>query len=257
MSSTRDTIAISLMIVLLFGAVCLYLYTRLQQSEQKISIMEGMLLDIKMATDMTVKHIHSPDDGLMSGLFNYSSTPAPTSSPVLTSTASAIDSTHAQTLETIPEITSEEELYKNVLNEVHASMGSGQAADSSNEEHSAANTSSSLNDNTHTFEMTNLSGAQPSTFVSHADDSIHTVTTTVNYDAMTAKELKKLAAQRKINGANEMKRNDIIMKLRRLDRVKSSDVPLSDGVFGTGESDINLAADNNGQYSGIIAEVAI
>ncbi len=253
MSSTRDTIAISLMIVLLFGAVCLYLYTRLQQSEQKISIMEGMLLDIKMATDMTVKHIHSPDDGLMSGLFNYSSTPAPTSSPVLTSTASAIDSTHVQTLETIQEITSEEELYKNVLNEVHASMGSNEQTSDNKDEHIA----SSSHDNTHTFEMTNLSGAQPSTFVSHADDSIHTVTTTVNYDAMTAKELKKLAAQRKINGANEMKRNDIIMKLRRLDRVKSSDVPLSDGVFGTGESDINLAADNNGQYSGIIAEVAI
>lgn len=253
MSSTRDTIAISLMIVLLFGAVCLYLYTRLQQSEQKISIMEGMLLDIKMATDMTVKHIHSPDDGLMSGLFNYSSTPAPASSPVLTSTASAIDSTHPQTLETIPEITSEEELYKNVLNEVHASMSSGQSSDNKGE-HAAV---TSLNDNTHTFEMTNLSGAQPSTFVSHSDDTIHTVTTTVNYDAMSAKELKKLAAQRKINGANEMKRNDIILKLRRLDRVKSSDVPLSDGVFGTGESTNNLAADNNGQYSGIIAEVAI
>lgn len=253
MSSTRDTIAISLMIVLLFGAVCLYLYTRLQQSEQKISIMEGMLLDIKMATDMTVKHIHSPDDGLMSGLFNYSSTPAPTSSPVLTSTAPAIDSTHAHTLETIPEITSEEELYKNVLNEVHASMGSSEQTSDNKDEHIA----SSSNDNTHTFEMTNLSGAQPSTFVSHADDSIHTVTTSVNYDAMTAKELKKLAAQRKINGANEMKRNDIIMKLRRLDRVKSSDVPLSDGVFGTGESSSNLTADNSGPYSGIIAEVAI
>ncbi len=254
MSSTRDTIAISLMIVLLFGAVCLYLYTRLQQSEQKISIMEGMLLDIKMATDMTVKHIHSPDDGgLMSGLFNYSSTPAPTSSPVLTSTASAIDGAHQQPLETIPEITSEEELYKNVLNEVHASMSSGQSSDNK-EEHIAT---ASLNDNTHTFEMTNLSGAQPSTFVSHSDDTTHTVTTTVNYDAMSAKELKKLAAQRKINGANEMKRNDIILKLRRLDRVKSSDVPLSDGVFGTGESSSNLATDNSGPYSGIIAEVAI
>ena len=72
---------------------------------------------------------------------------------------------------------------------------------------------------------------------------------------MTLKELKKLAAQRKINGANEMKRHDIVLKLRRLDRVKSSDVPLSDGVFGTGESS-NLV-ENNGEYSGIIAEVAI
>jgi hypothetical protein len=252
MSSTRDTIAISLMIVLLFGAVCLYLYTRLQQSEQKISIMEGMLLDMKMATDMTVKHIHSQDDNMMSSLFNYSSTPAPNSSPILASTALQGDS-EQHTLETIPEITSEEELYKNVLNEVHASMNNGQL---DKEDHSAITESAadSAHSQTHAFEMTNLSGAQPSTFVSQADDSIHTITTHVNYDSMTLKELKKLAAQRKINGANEMKRTDIVTKLRRLDRVKSSDVPLSDGVFGTGESS---GVEHSVPYTGIIAEVAI
>lgn len=252
MSSARDTIAISLIIVLLLGAVCLYIYTRLQQSEQKISIMEGMLLDMKMATDMTIKHIHPSDDGFMSGLLNYSSTSAPNSSPVLASTASPVDSAQQHTLETIPEITSEEELYKNVLNEVHASMSNGQT---DKEYNSSSAESATDNAHAHTFEMTNLSGAQPSTFVSQADDNIHTITTNVNYDSMTLKELKKLAAQRKINGANEMKRHDIVLKLRRLDRVKSSDVPLSDGVFGTGESS-NLV-ENNGEYSGIIAEVAI
>ena len=252
MSSTRDTIAISLIIVLLLGAVCLYIYTRLQQSEQKISIMEGMLLDMKMATDMTVKHIHSQDDNMMSSLFNYSSTPAPNSSPILASTASSADSAQQHTLETIPEITSEEELYKNVLNEVHASMSNGQ---SDKEEHSASIASAADSAHAHTFEMTNLSGAQPSAFVSQADDSIHTITTNVNYDSMTLKELKKLAAQRKINGANEMKRTDIVTKLRRLDRVKSSDVPLSDGVFGTGES--SSGVEHSVPYTGIIAEVAI
>ena len=47
-----DTLTIGLVLVLLFGSVVLYLYTCIQQSEQKISLLESILLDLKMSTEV-------------------------------------------------------------------------------------------------------------------------------------------------------------------------------------------------------------
>jgi hypothetical protein len=48
----NDTLTIGLVLVLLFGSVVLYLYTCIQQSEQKISLLESILLDLKMSTEI-------------------------------------------------------------------------------------------------------------------------------------------------------------------------------------------------------------
>jgi hypothetical protein len=39
-------------LVLLFGSIALYLYTCIQQSEQKISLLESILLDLKMSNEI-------------------------------------------------------------------------------------------------------------------------------------------------------------------------------------------------------------
>jgi hypothetical protein len=52
MNSLSDTLTIGLVLILLFGSVALYLYTRIQQSEQKINLLEGILLDIKMSSEI-------------------------------------------------------------------------------------------------------------------------------------------------------------------------------------------------------------
>jgi hypothetical protein len=52
MSSLNDTIALGLVLVLLFGAAALYLYTRVQQCEQKLNLVESILLDIKMGAEL-------------------------------------------------------------------------------------------------------------------------------------------------------------------------------------------------------------
>jgi len=47
-----DTLTVGLVLLLLFGSIALYLYTCMQQSEQKISLLESILLDLKMSTEV-------------------------------------------------------------------------------------------------------------------------------------------------------------------------------------------------------------
>jgi hypothetical protein len=52
MAGLNDTVTLGLILVLLFGAACLYLYTRVQQCEQKLNLVESILLDIKMSAEL-------------------------------------------------------------------------------------------------------------------------------------------------------------------------------------------------------------
>jgi hypothetical protein len=52
MTALSDTLTIGLVLVLLFGSIALYLYTRIQQAEQKISLLESILLDLKMSGEI-------------------------------------------------------------------------------------------------------------------------------------------------------------------------------------------------------------
>ena len=52
MSYLSDTLTIGVLLVLLFGSISLYLYTRIQQAEQKIHLLESILLDLKMSAEI-------------------------------------------------------------------------------------------------------------------------------------------------------------------------------------------------------------
>lgn len=52
MSALSDTITLGLVLILVFGSACLYLYTRIQQSETKINLLESILLDLKMSNEL-------------------------------------------------------------------------------------------------------------------------------------------------------------------------------------------------------------
>jgi len=52
MTTLSDTLTVGLVLMLLFGSIVLYLYTCIQQSEQKISLLESILLDLKMSHEM-------------------------------------------------------------------------------------------------------------------------------------------------------------------------------------------------------------
>jgi hypothetical protein len=63
MTTLSETLTLGLVLVLLFGSICLYLYTRIQQNEQKLNLVESILIDLKMTNEMK----------------NYPDLPAPTS----------------------------------------------------------------------------------------------------------------------------------------------------------------------------------
>ena len=52
MTSLGDTLTIVFVVVLLFSSIILYLYTRLQQNEQKVGLLESILLDLKMSAEI-------------------------------------------------------------------------------------------------------------------------------------------------------------------------------------------------------------
>lgn len=50
-SGISDAFTIGVILLLIFGAVCFYLYTRIQQTEKRLNLCENILLDLKVAAD--------------------------------------------------------------------------------------------------------------------------------------------------------------------------------------------------------------
>ncbi len=48
-----DVFTIGAILILIVGAACFYLYTRIKQVEKKVALVEGILLDLKMAAEAT------------------------------------------------------------------------------------------------------------------------------------------------------------------------------------------------------------
>lgn len=54
MSYLGDTLTVGLILVLVFGSIALYLYTRIHQTEQKVSLLESIVLDLKLTGELPV-----------------------------------------------------------------------------------------------------------------------------------------------------------------------------------------------------------
>ncbi len=52
MSYLGDTLTVGLILILLFGSIALYLYTRVQQTEQKVGLLESIVLDLKLTGEI-------------------------------------------------------------------------------------------------------------------------------------------------------------------------------------------------------------
>lgn len=53
---------LGVVLFLVFGAACYYLYMRIEQTEKKVSVMENILLDLKVATENTLLSSRDYDD---------------------------------------------------------------------------------------------------------------------------------------------------------------------------------------------------
>jgi hypothetical protein len=54
MSGLGDSLTIGILLILVFGAVCFYLYSRLGQTEKRVSLLENLLLSLKMSTEASL-----------------------------------------------------------------------------------------------------------------------------------------------------------------------------------------------------------
>ena len=65
MNGLSDSITIGIVLTLVFGALFFYLYSRLVQNEKRVSLMENILLDLKMTADSNwggSEHSHSENE---------------------------------------------------------------------------------------------------------------------------------------------------------------------------------------------------
>ena len=193
MTSLSDTLTVGLVLVLLFGSIALYLYTRLQQAEQKISLLESILLDLKMSTEIK----------------SYSELPA-------------------YTMLSKDDDQNPDSSYTPFNDDDNTNCNNSEKVDSSNVKN---NISSPLNNSSSTLESSNaieiteytsldetLETDTKETDAKETDNKENISRIAVNYEAMTLKELQTLAKTRGITGASSMKKGPILEALKTSDR---------------------------------------
>jgi hypothetical protein len=210
MTSLSDTLTVGLVLVLLFGSIALYLYTRLQQAEQKISLLESILLDLKMSAEIK----------------SYSELPASEEDnhPRQGGYAAFNDDEGAN------EGANEDVSANQDMGESGCPVKVVGAAISG--AISASETAHSETKNTEYVPLDDAVQLEPES----KDTKDSTVRMSANYESMTLKELQTLAKNRGISGASTMKKGSIIEALKTSDRSTTVVEPGSTLLGGSGSS---------------------
>jgi hypothetical protein len=198
MASLSDTLTVGLVLVLLFGSIALYLFTRLQQAEQKISLLESILLDLKMSAEIKsytelpaseeVK-IHASDVGSGGGAAPYR----------------PFDEEEVESGAAVTEYTPLDDIV------------------GTESKHSSRPSSPSHVEEANEIEVEHVSDYKET--VASALTEVTPKTSTVNYEGMTIKELQTLAKSRGITSANSMKKASLIEALKTSDKATSTIEP--------------------------------
>jgi hypothetical protein len=187
MTSLSDTLTVGLVLVLLFGSIALYLYTRIQQAEQKISLLESILLDLKMSAEVK------------------SYTELPADQPISSSNQDYIPFSEIDDQDDITD--SSDDYFPGAVIDGTGSPKKGSPAPS---------VSSNIED-TNDNEVN-----QYKSVIADAITEIKDIKVSNNYESMTLKELQTLAKTRGISGASSMKKGSIIEALKTSDRSQSN-----------------------------------
>jgi hypothetical protein len=162
MAGLSDSLTIGILLILIFGAVSFYLYSRMGQNEKRLGLLESLLLTLKMSTEASLS---GPD------MVEAMSHPSPLQ-------ADDVDQVN-------------EEEYANMLREVPGSTPSpapSSAPAVGSEEAEAEELLRSMN--------------------------VQKTPVNVNYESMTAKELRGLATERGLP-ASLTKKKELIDALKR------------------------------------------
>lgn len=206
MTSLSDTLTVGLVLVLLFGSIALYFYTRIQQAEQKISLLESILLDLKMS--MEVK--------------SYTSLPAE-EEEVLHQGGSTVHQDEYRPF------SDETEHLETVMDAMKPPSPAPSVSSKSEEE--VADEKADAESEVEQYKSVIAEAVKEEETVVPSASKI-----SVNYESMTLKELQALAKSRGIMGASSMKKNPIIEALKTSDKVLAN-TPVESGslsAVGTG-----------------------
>jgi hypothetical protein len=205
MTSLSDTLTVGLVLVLLFGSIALYLYTRIQQAEQKISLLESILLDLKMGAEIK----------------SYSELPAET---VVQKMGGFSTDQSDNSYQPFDYDGGDDDVYPGAV------VGSSSPLKPASPAHSVSGSVDDIADNEVDQYKSVIAEA-----VKEEDSEVKESSSkvSVNYESMTLKELQTLAKTRGISGAGSMKKNSIIEALKTSDRASTT---IESGSLGVGNS---------------------
>lgn len=212
MTSLSDTLTVGLVLVLLFGSIAIYLYTRIQQAEQKISLLESILLDIKMSSEIR----------------SYNELPA---SNLDTTNQAEYTSFNDSDVEWYPGSSLSDTTVNTATIATRSPPNSPAQSVSSKEEDNDIE-EVDINNDIEQYKSV-IAGAVDNieitpTQSSFTAETIESLKVSINYESMTIKELQALAKSRGISGAGSMKKNAIVEALKTSDRIQ----PVEPGSLG-------------------------
>jgi hypothetical protein len=191
MSSLSDTLTIGVVLVLLFGSIALYLYTRIQQAEQKVNLLESILLDVKMSAEIKSYSDLPADDP-------QEQTPRHIDSAVSIVSAIPSESTEYTMLDDLEKEEKKTTLVEDVEDSVYLRMDDTEQTEEVASEEVEELTSESL-------------ASDSSDLLLHAAPLEKEE---IPYENMTLKDLQTLAKSRHITGVSTMKKGALVDALK-------------------------------------------
>ena len=200
MTSLSDTLTVGLVLMLLFGSIALYLYTRIQQAEQKISLLESILLDLKMSSEIQ-SYSELPASNKEETVEQNNNTYKPFNEEI-----NNIETIEEDDIDNTMIDSSDIAEYKSIISNAVSTPDLSNDIDL----HSSQNANSSQN------------ALFKSSEVLHSEIGLNngdiSKSSTNNYETMTLKELQTLAKSRGILGVGSMKKGSIIEAIKTSDR---------------------------------------
>jgi hypothetical protein len=212
MNNLNDSLVVGVLLTVVFGAVCFYLYSRLTQNEKRVNLLENLLLDLKMSTEAQL----SGPEFLGPDSVEPISGPAPLESEDVDDTLGG-----GQTSSPATDEQDEGAYYEEMLRNLSSTrtapltgMTSGSASASA-----SSTTSATLAAPASPVAETTVSESRSASVLEAARAAVATFTSAKmenNYEAMSVKELQAAIKQRGLSPVPRV-RKDLIEMLKRHD----------------------------------------
>lgn len=202
----NESVIVGVLLLILFGAACLYLYSYVSYVEKKVGMMESIVVDIRMAVDSLMSEdIQNASVGSAIPITSMGGGDG----DGFAAAAAAVAPQLVESSEAIPE----ENFYSSVLEQVHES-----AAESAAESASAPGVSleAALQGMESAAGVVSENAATAAPVPTPAPSAAPAAAVGPNLDAMTKSELLELAEQRGVRAKKSQSRSEILGLLRRM-----------------------------------------